>query len=155
MRPVSARGLISASVAAGLPVGLLYGAAALLFASPPLEELEVLEHGVRATTHGLTGPLGTLVGALALAVGLSLILTPIARAFGSPTWRAGLIASALCGLGLVAWSGWGGTFGHLPQAVPAPPELAERFHTGALITNGVLLTGFAVAIPWALRRLAP
>ena len=91
------RSLITAAVAAGVPAGLLYGLATVFLAGPVLFDAEAFETGAALVDRGLARTLWTLVGAVAVGTALSLILTPLLRAVGPPTWKSGL------GIGTVAF----------------------------------------------------
>lgn len=145
-----ARALIAAAVAAGIPAGLLFAAAAYGVALPPLLAAETLEQGLSAAA----GPgrlLWGVAGSVALGTALALVLTPIVRAAGAPAWRTGLKVGALAFLAVFL----------LPMLVtrPGPPGVE---HAGPLaLRQGVwlgtvLLSAGAWGAGLALyRRLRP
>lgn len=106
------RAVITAAVAAGVPAGLVFAAAAYFIALPVLLEAEVFETGLHAghaahAIHVVAGAAGAgrllwgLAGAVGMACGLALVLTPLVRAAGGsrgrggPGWRAGAGVGAL------------------------------------------------------------
>jgi predicted cobalt transporter CbtA len=160
------RALITAAVAAGVPAGLVFAAAAYFIAMPVLLEAEVFETGVHAghaahAVHVAAGAAGAgrllwgLAGAVGMACGLALVLTPIVRAVGrtdgsdGTSWRAGAAVGALAFLAVFL----------LPALVtlPGPPgeehaaPLAAR--QGAWILSVLLFAAACGAGAWVRGRL--
>lgn len=156
--------MIAAAVAAGVPAGLLYAAAAYGIALPVLLEAEGFETGLHAghTAHAMQVSAGAagagrlwwgLAGAVALGCALALVLTPLVRASGHgrpPGWRAGAAVGALAFLAVFL----------LPMLVtlPGPPGVESTAALGArqgAWVLSVLLFAAAWGIgAWVRARLA-
>ncbi|MBI5136183.1 MAG: CbtA family protein [Nitrospirae bacterium] len=123
--PASVRGLIAAAVAAGVPAGLIYAAATLTLASPLLFQAEAFEMG-GAVDHGAARALWTVIGSVALATAMALILTPVLHASGAPTLRQGGAVAALGFVGLILIPG--------VLMAPVPPGVAH--HASVAVRQG-------------------
>ncbi|MDH5527734.1 MAG: hypothetical protein OEY97_10560 [Nitrospirota bacterium] len=146
---VSVRGLMTAALTTGLPVGVLYGIAVLWLASPKLMGIDLAQGGSAAFT-GFPSPWVTVAGAIGLAVGLSLIVIPLCRALARSARGQLLLAATLLMIAFVLLAPRAGVVPDV--ASPHAATLASDLRAGSLLANGVLCAGLAVAIPLALRR---
>lgn len=142
------REMMAVSLTAGVPVGIAYGLAILWLAAPELMAIELAEHG--AEVAHFPSPITTLSGAVALAAGLSLIITPLCDALARTGIRRVALASALLGSVYVLLAARAGTVGD-DLSTPYLAGVGEQLRSGALLANGVLCAGLALAIPLALR----
>lgn len=144
----SVRGLIAAAVAAGVPAGLIYAAATLTLASPLLFQAEMFEMG-GAVDHGAARALWTVVGSVALATAMALILTPVLHASGAPTLRQGGAVAALGFIGLILVPG--------VLMAPVPPGVAHHasvaMRQGNWLAAGIGFVLFCVLASMVCRPL--
>lgn len=161
------RAVITAAVAAGVPAGLVFAAAAYIVAMPLLLEAEVFESGVHAghAAHALYVPaaaagagrlLWGLAGAVGMGCGLALVLTPLVRmatraaARTRPGWRTGAAVGGLAFLAVFL----------LPAVVtlPGPPGVEHaaplRLRQGAWVVSLLLFAAACAAGTWVRARLA-
>jgi predicted cobalt transporter CbtA len=156
------RAVIAAAVAAGVPAGLVYAAAAYAIAMPVLLEAEVFETGVHAghaahAVHVAVAGAGAgrllwgLAGAVGMACGLALVLTPLVRAIdqakpdAAPGWRTGAAVGALAFVAVFL----------LPALVtlPGPPGVEHGpplgMRQGAWVLSLLLFAAACGAGAWA------
>ncbi len=147
---VTARDLITAAVAAGVVTGLLYFIATIWLTTPVILDAEVIELGdASLVDRGIGRSFWTLIGGVAFATSLSLILTPLIRSLG-PAYRRN--AAIVAGVSLAGWSVVTGVF------FPLSPPGVEHLESVTVRQGGWILTALAFAcvagLALALYRIA-